>query len=128
ARGWGAESVPSMRRAGQAGGVPPVLIERSLAPEVRRSRDEAPERLSEILIDVRDDERWDLVSGATPEDMNRLTFEAWRASALGQTGLHSALALFDPSGRVLGSFAYGLPERIFADADSARGAPPAIRM
>ena len=123
-----AASVSYLVLARQAGRVPPVLIERSLAPEVRRSHDEARERLSEVLIDVRDDERWDFASGATPEDMNRLTFEAWRASALGQYGLHSALAFFDLSGRVLGSFAYGLPERIFADADSAHRAPPAIRM
>jgi signal transduction histidine kinase len=112
--------------ARQAGRVPPVLIESSLAPAVVRARKEAHERLSEVLFDMRDDERWDFGTGSTSEEVNRLTFEAWRASALGKTGSHSAVALFDPSGHVLGSFAYGLPERIFADADSARGAPPAI--
>jgi signal transduction histidine kinase len=121
-----AASLSFLALARQAGRVPPVLIERSLAPEVLRSREEARERLSEVLLDVREDPRWDLGSGATPEDLNRLTFEAWRASALGRTGSHSALALFDTSGRLLGSFAYGLPERIFADADSAHAAPPAI--
>jgi len=114
--------------ARQAGRVPPELIEGSLAPEVRRSRDEARERLSEVLLDVGSDPRWDLGPGSTPEDLNRLTFEAWQASALGQSGAHSALAVLDLSGRVLGSFAYGLPERIFADADSAHGTPAAVRL
>src|SRR4029079_8282421 len=53
----------------------------------------------------------------------RATFDGWRASDLGRTGARSAVAVLGLDGRILSSFAHGLPASVFEDTP-APGAPP----
>ena len=50
----------------------------------------------------------------------------WRASDLGRTGARSAIAVLDVRGRILSSFAYGLPASVFEDTSAAVEPPSGV--
>ena len=106
----------------QASKVPVALIETSLSQEVRRFKEILRDRLLDFLGDAIQEPRWQALASSPGGALEKTAFDTWRHSDLGKSGTRSAVAVMDLQGRVVTSFAYGLPDSVFQDA--APSLPP----